>query len=961
MAININIDSILSALGWEDGFRIPVANAENKQLEEEIEKKMKLKENLTMKLEFTEERLKMMKNRQNNLKAEHDMNQKLLNEHSTQLETKNHHYRLCCSTESSLRQEARDFEKEWKKVSEMVANIKKELEKMTKKIETSKKAVKYDEKSLREWEDALNQNEDNNQLIEQYLKEDLKEYKELELRRQKLSKDLLLYREAIIKITNEGRETEIVLDRTSKLYDQALTDYQQMFNQWKESVIMLQQRNDDIQRVLKEIETFRDITQDKRNTLEESDKFLKEQNENNRQVEESIKKLEKNLCNVKEEQRKVKETLSIYENELIIQKNIMKESSNRVEQVRTDIKRKETEIQKKYTKIEKLNEQVGELTTKLQDIDGQQLNIKEKAKELEDMIEEQEKKKVGMIKEVNRLQNANLRVTNQLKKLEDESKIINMHYQNESKKFEYLDKLYTKDEKVLEEKKEGLYQVEFELQKSEMKLDRLRGHERDKSEAERKQMKIEELQGILNEKMKVSKLMQNQISSLEHDMRKMSNSLTSDNNELEYLRNKRQDLVLLMDAGEKQLKSAQNRYEEKQVEESLLRLKASQMEKMISNLGDSVYDLEKYRLELAAAIKERKAEIDVQKESLVIKKRVASSESSEIKNAISERKIRINQLQARYDNGIAMLGTNPDGTPVNTTHLKIQNAQERYLLQEQGDKLDETITKTELEIQAMENTLRLINVCNDKYKAATLTTDEKNKPELEEHRKLDEELYTAEESLKQKKMELQCLTDNLQKMKNEYTHVLKRIDEIQEQKENKNQYLVELSQYIHDQKEKILRADKSLRNVQKVIQQKFVATGDNTILIQEKEVELRELQEQNSIVLQDIAEFTIHHVEAEAYIKKLLAVKNIELPSIPLTIQSPISSHSYSTKNSVECVPKAINRGSIVSSSRESIRKVVNIIPEFETLTSQTSIKRITKYEQQSVKTVHSSTTKKTF
>lgn len=130
-----------------------------------------------MKLESAEEKLKMMKNRLSNLKGEQDMNQKLLNTHSVQLETENHHYRLSCSTESSLRQEARDFEKEWNKINETAGNLKKEVEKMTKKIETSKNAVKYDEKSLREWEDALNQNEDNNQLIEQYLKEDLKEYK----------------------------------------------------------------------------------------------------------------------------------------------------------------------------------------------------------------------------------------------------------------------------------------------------------------------------------------------------------------------------------------------------------------------------------------------------------------------------------------------------------------------------------------------------------------------------------------------------------------------------------------------------------------------------------------------------------------------------------------------------------------------------------------------------------------
>lgn len=138
---------------------------------------MKLKKDLSTKLESTEERLKMMTNRITNLKMEQDMNQKLLNIHSTQLETENHHYRLSCSNELSLHQEARDLKKELNKINETVSNIMKDTEKITKKIESSKKVIKYDEKRLQEWEEMLNQNENNNQLIEQYMKEDVKEYK----------------------------------------------------------------------------------------------------------------------------------------------------------------------------------------------------------------------------------------------------------------------------------------------------------------------------------------------------------------------------------------------------------------------------------------------------------------------------------------------------------------------------------------------------------------------------------------------------------------------------------------------------------------------------------------------------------------------------------------------------------------------------------------------------------------
>jgi len=41
MATN-NIDVILSQLGWQDGFRIPVANEENKRLEEEVKTRFDL-------------------------------------------------------------------------------------------------------------------------------------------------------------------------------------------------------------------------------------------------------------------------------------------------------------------------------------------------------------------------------------------------------------------------------------------------------------------------------------------------------------------------------------------------------------------------------------------------------------------------------------------------------------------------------------------------------------------------------------------------------------------------------------------------------------------------------------------------------------------------------------------------------------------------------------------------------
>lgn len=84
-----------------------------------------------------------------------------------------------------------------------------------------------------------------------------------------------------------------------------------------------------------------------------------------------------------------------------------------------------------------------------------------------------------------------------------------------------------------------------------------------------------------------------------HDIREMTQTLAN-NKELERLRNRKQELILLIEGGEKQLKVIQASNEEKQVEENLLRLKVNQAEKLVSSIDGKVYNLEKYRLEIEA-------------------------------------------------------------------------------------------------------------------------------------------------------------------------------------------------------------------------------------------------------------------------------------------------------------------------------------------------------------------------
>jgi len=65
---------------------------------------------------------------------------------------------------------------------------------------------------------------------------------------------------------------------------------------------------------------------------------------------------------------------------------------------------------------------------------------------------------------------------------------------------------------------------------------------------------------------------------------------------------------------------------------------------------------------------------------------------------------------------MASMSSHDTGETVTVTQLKIQAAQERYELQQMGDKLDSKIRTTEREITAMENTLKAVLVANTSYK-----------------------------------------------------------------------------------------------------------------------------------------------------------------------------------------------------------------------------------------------------
>ncbi|KAK0172652.1 hypothetical protein PV328_005947 [Microctonus aethiopoides] len=875
---------ILKQLDWSDGFRIPIANDENKQLEKEIEAKVKKKAELVEKLGIGKNRINAIDQHVKNINVERDYNQKLLSAYISQHNAEENFHKISENEIAALTQDIRDIEKEKKATQERIKLMEADISKLKNKLNSSEAVVALDKSKCLQWEETLNCKEDRQQLIEKYMKMDGKKFKELDLKRQKLVEDLQSHKDAIINITEEITEREVTIDKTAKLYTQLLENRRNLIDRWTHSIAILRQRDNSIQAIFKEIESLKAAGLEKLNILNESVEVLDNQSKNNKMMNYYISRAEKRLSVLRDERLEVTNNYNILDLENKIRQRSLNELNYQTEVLQGEIKVLKESNARKRSYINDCNNQIYDLKKTLDKIKDDEITVEDRTKQLKLMLENEEKQKLTILKETKKFQNLIHRTNTQVNELKNERKTIELRHQGALRQMELYSIHQSKEEKLLKEKQNTMDQLDLQIRNYEMQVSSY-CEETDTTELERKKQIIKELEDILNDKKEIAKLLQSQIHNLESEIKKVQITLAKENQELEVLKNKHQNLSLLTDGSEKALKNSMKMNEERQVAENILELRVTQVEELMRTTGNKVYNLEQCHLHIHAAMKERMAEIKILREGLNAKYKLALNECSHLRAIIAEKKSQTLNYQTRYDTIMAasqMNGIDCNVSPPTTIQLKIQNARNKLLLQERGDELDMTIRKTEQEIKSMENTLRVVTACNENYKMSLVTdddSDENLKQKVQEQ--LYEELCNVREDMKQKRMQYERMEKTLLSTQENQKMMKEDLQRLQEDKEKKHRDVTMLEKQITDQKGRISRADMRLKKLYKDIQ-RLCECGNNaeTILLQEKDIVTRELEEINLLGLQRIAEFTIRHVEVEAYVKKLLAVKNIILPGI---------------------------------------------------------------------------------
>lgn len=484
------------------------------------------------------------------------------------------------------------------------------------------------------------------------------------------------------------------------------------------------------------------------------------------------------------------------------------------------------------------------------------------------------------------------------------------------------------DNKELSRQWDIAYQLEYNIQQTEIRIDNMKGS-MSPDENLKRDDQIRSLETTHEKKKQSLYQLQTQTVKMEDDLRKMTNEFNNGTSEMEKLTGKLKEKKLMVEGGEKMFKQKTIETQEYMVELSLMRMRVKQMEKAIAKQDDRAYTLEKHQMELETAICERLLDIKSQTDMLLLNKKYLMEERAQLKVDIAERNVKIDTLKKRYECAMDLLGKNEDGTLVTATQIKIENAQEKYMLLKEGNDLNEKVLKAEADIKVMENTLRLMNISNEQYKKSFEKVED-NSAELKYLNDLQNEYCKLLNQLKNLRMSLGNKMQMLDEITTKKEEIEKDLDEAERNRLDSNDTLLKIQKEFIDQREKIERAERELKLAIKAVRRKYV--DSDFLRLFERDLNTRELEERDNSALQQLADCVETYSEMGPSVTRYLYEKGLKMPSRAPVWRSAESMSEYSLR--VDRVCSRMSQKSLMSSTSSQVSSTTSVNTRATTRTS---------------------------
>ncbi|KAG5682425.1 hypothetical protein PVAND_011778 [Polypedilum vanderplanki] len=901
------IKEVMESIGWSDSF-LPIVNKNNRKLLATIKILSKSKLEHEGAFEAHKKELKRIEDLFKYADNEFNQNLKLLNAYKSQYSTEYHMLKLGEHEDTRFKQMLKQIYIEMKNMKQIEENLKNERNKINESMEKMSEGISWAKSALVEWRQVMFSGDEANKMIDKLCRMDAGKAEALDSKRKLLHDSIVKQRGVLINLYEERKSLEILLERTSQLYRQAHLERRQLVNTWKDAVNQMNQREREIKDTENDVENAKKISIDKLKALNYEENTMKLKQNTNRDIELDIGELNIALSDLRNRLLKLDNIITLKNSELLALRKTVQNESQRLNNLRNQNRQMLTEEKDKENSLKSMIDDLRMIREKYEKFKGTNSDAQERLRQIEELLEMESKNMKKIEDDISRLCSALYRSEQQLKMLQQVERNLTIESQALESGISRARSSCKNFEKELVRQTEILYNVEYKIQHAEMRLSSMQGTIDEEENAILDERRTH-LESVFADKVKADEIMKTQIARTEEDMRKLSTVYQNSISEYEKIIDKLKEKKIIMEGGEKQQKIIQHQNQEKLVEQNLLKIKIAQMEKLITKQADKAFSLEKHKTELEAAMNDRLIDIQTQLNILQTKRKCLIDERSQMKADIAERLLKIEQLKKRYACAIDLLGKNDDGTTVTAVQIKIEMAQEKFMLLNQGNELNEKIVKAQNEIKCMENALKLMNFSNDEYKKVFETIKE-HSPEMQKMHNLQNQYHKTVNNIKEMKANLILLIDQLEILENQRQEVEKELDEVLRAKLDNNDSLLKIHKELLDQETKKERADREMKTAYKAAKRRL--KDQDFMNLYTRNIEYKEYEERNNSALQQLADLVDNYNEMTQTVTRYFLERGLSLPT---HVRRTKSQCSWKSETSLGDCAKRYSHRSIFSGS----------------------------------------------
>ncbi|XP_053161949.1 coiled-coil domain-containing protein 39 isoform X2 [Hemicordylus capensis] len=887
--------SVLAELDWDDGFAIPVANAENKALEEELRKQQKEKANLQNQVTDYEDRIAAMTGHLKNVRQEFNLTQSLFRARENEIETEQHFKALAEREVGRLKSEIQRLENEMVSLREKKNSQENNIFKVTQKLETLRCQMNWDQQALEAWLEESARKDNDAVTIQKYVQQDDGKLRVLTLQIEMLTVQFNQKRRILDNELTETLAAQIELDKAAEDFRRVHHERQELIRQWESTIEQMQKRDQEIDQCALLLAQARRAIRAKESVLKDKIQFLANESGNNVEYEKRIGVADRQATKLRLDYQKEEANRTQLQDELDTLKATVDGTASELESMRNLVANLKKEIQDKTSRMIFIKDQNDGLSNKLKFMREQAMSLEEKATRMEELLKEKERSVKEKEVQAAQLREAHFKKTKELQTLKEKERSITAEIDGRRGQMKNLySRLCRLDAETLKQQ-ELIYNQDFYIQQVERRLSRLKG-ELNTDERQILEARVAELSKFVEEKRQAYTILQAQQQKLQSDTHFIKLAMNKTGEEMAGLNTRVDELNLFTDKSEKLLKKARADKQDLMIEDNLLKLEMKRVRDTLYNKAEKVLSLEKRKQQLQATMEERTAEIKVHKAMIETQIRMVEQERQTISTEFHERLSKIEKLKGRYEI-ITIVMMPPEGEEEKTqTYYVVKAAQEKEDLQREGDTLDAKIQQAEKECLALENTLQVLNNCNSNYRNAYKKVTEKSE-EHDEKVKLEEEKRAADEKYRYKRRQIKELQEDIQSMESTLNALLREEAAHTEKLKEKQLRILQLTKETKEQKPKLQRVTKQVSRLSRDVR---ALKKSQTETFEEQDIELRELKDFCRSIDKMLFDISEENPDLEAALHTYFEQASLELPTASASMRSrpsirPVSARSSSS------------------------------------------------------------------